>query len=43
MCKSRIIRLKSLDSSAVTVYGDKECSGLNVISMIKAEGLLSRG
>ncbi|XP_076948325.1 uncharacterized protein LOC143620537 [Bidens hawaiensis] len=43
VCKSRIIRLKSLDGSEVTVYGDKESSGLNVISMIKAEGLLRRG
>ncbi|XP_076908408.1 uncharacterized protein LOC143565276 [Bidens hawaiensis] len=43
VCKSRLIRLKSADGDTVTVYGDKESSGLNIISMIKAEGLLRQG
>ncbi|XP_076914236.1 uncharacterized protein LOC143573172 [Bidens hawaiensis] len=40
VCKSILVRLKSSDGGTVTVYGDRESSVLNVISMIKAEALM---
>ncbi|KAI3671847.1 hypothetical protein L1987_87044 [Smallanthus sonchifolius] len=43
ICKRKRIHLKAPSGSPITVYGDWNCTMLNVISMIKAESYMRRG
>ncbi|KAK1421839.1 hypothetical protein QVD17_24504 [Tagetes erecta] len=43
VCRERWVRLKALDGSPITVYGDQESKIPRVISMMKANRLIQQG